>query len=322
MGRNPGTGIAGVGHVGPAPNTRSVSLLDQIIDGASDDSVSTSNLLRKVQVVATRMGADDIIMWAKFELNGYPNQEAILPPYRASQRVRVEGLFTGPGGSRARHQLAVPSENWWQAWFELEFRAPLAELEAFVAAEKDPTNEWPPEIVSAYEKTGALSIYLMSLYSASRIIPRQLLRGIIDSIRNATMEFALGLQLASPEAGATGGPTVADAAVANVVNNVTNNIYGHVANIATGTAITQRGEVAAGDFGALVGVAQAAGLDQADAHEFASAVRDERGVDGPKVKGILERVQSGAIKVAGDVTAKVSASILVAAALHFLGTLH
>lgn len=36
-----------------------MTVLDEIIEGATNDAVSTSNLLRKVQVVAHRLGAVD-----------------------------------------------------------------------------------------------------------------------------------------------------------------------------------------------------------------------------------------------------------------------
>lgn len=52
-----------------------MGLLDEIVDGAVSDVVSTSSLLRKVQVVTTRLGATELIAWVKDELNGYPTLE-------------------------------------------------------------------------------------------------------------------------------------------------------------------------------------------------------------------------------------------------------
>ena len=44
--------------------------LDDIISGATDESTSTSNLLRKVLIVGHRLKADQIIGWVKSELEG------------------------------------------------------------------------------------------------------------------------------------------------------------------------------------------------------------------------------------------------------------
>jgi hypothetical protein len=299
-----------------------VSVLDEIIDGATGDSVSTANLLRKVQVASTRLGAREIVDWTKRELNGYKSDDA-LPSYRAAAPAAVQGVFTGPFQSVVRHDLQKPLTGDWDDAFQVTYRMPLAELEAFAASDEDPAIEWPPFLVKAYEKTGTMAVHMHVLFSAHVTIPRQRLHGVIDSIRTAALEFALELQQANPDAGTSGGPTVgSDAEVASVVNNVTNNIYGHGANIATGSSITQTSNVAVGDFKALVEAAEKAGLGGTDALAFADAVREEAGVDGPKVKNFLERLQAGAVKLVGDVGVKVTAAELTTLALHFIGTLH
>ncbi|GAA1745327.1 hypothetical protein [Microbacterium paludicola] len=56
-----------------------MSLLDEIITGATDDAVSTTNLLRKVRVVAHYLGAADLTAWVKGELNGYDSTEGLGP---------------------------------------------------------------------------------------------------------------------------------------------------------------------------------------------------------------------------------------------------
>lgn len=70
------------------------SLLDQIIDGASDDNMNTVNLLRKVQIAATRVGADDVSSWTRQELAGY-GAEAELPAYRVTMTT-VTGCSQAP----------------------------------------------------------------------------------------------------------------------------------------------------------------------------------------------------------------------------------
>jgi len=82
--------------------------LDEIIDGATDDALSTSNLLRKVRTVAHRLGAEEILKWVDRELNGYNSVED-LPPYRADLVTNVQGMWAGPFNARLSAVLSAGS---------------------------------------------------------------------------------------------------------------------------------------------------------------------------------------------------------------------
>lgn len=300
-----------------------MSLLDEIIDGASSDSLSTANLLRKVQVAAARLGAEDVVSWVKHELNGYPSTDD-LPSYRAKRTMMVQGVFAGPMQSRLTHDLPKPhvDVDLWTPWFQSGFVQPVAELEAFAGEDQDSRFEWPTAIVDRYEKTQTFRLEYHALYSVHQVLTTQMLRGIVDSIRSAALDFALSLQLANPEAGSVGGPTIAsDAAVASVVYNVTNNVTGHGTNIAAGTGITQTSTVAVGDRDALQDELSRIGLNPIDAREFADALDSDGSIEGPRVKSFLDRMKSGAIRVAGDVGIRIVTGQLAALGMEYLGTL-
>lgn len=137
-------------------------------------------------------------------------------------------------------------------------------------------------------------------------------------------DFAVALQLANPDAGSVGGPTVrSDSAVASVVNNynVTNNITGHGTTIAAGEHITQTSAIAAGDTGSLREELTKLGLDSTAAQEFADALDADRSVEGSQVRGFLNRVQSGAISISTDVATRVVTGQLTSLSMEYLGTL-
>jgi len=302
-----------------------VSLLDDIIDGASDDAVSTSNLLRKVQVAAARLGAEDVVTWTRNELNGYTSIEA-LPPYRAAQYVTVEGVFSGPMSSMAIHSLPRPTDDQsdWTMWFQAIFVQPVAELEGLAASEKAAQSEWPPAVVKKYEQTGAFSLSLHGLFRVHQKVSPQMLRGLIDSIRNAALDFAVALQVANPEAGSVGGPTVqSDSAVASVVTNyyVTNTITGHGNNVAAGERISQTSSVTVGDREGLQAELTALGLDEAAIEEFTAALDADGSVEGPQVRSFLDRVKTGAINVTTDVATRVVTGQLTTLGLEYLDKL-
>lgn len=315
-----------VGHtrVGGISHTEGVSLLDDIIDGATDDSVSTSNLLRKVQVAAARLGAEEVVTWVKRELNGYPSVDN-LPPYRSARDMIVQGVFTGPMRSTLTHDLPRPivdAENW-SRWFRSAFVHPVAELEAFAAEEGDSRFEWPTYIVKRYEATETFRFEYHVLYSVHQVLTRQMLRGLVDSIRTAALDFAIALQLANPDAGSVGGPTIeSDSKVASVVYNVTNNVTGHGTNIAAGSSITQTSTINTGDRDGLREELAKVGLDAAAADEFADALDADGSIEGAQVKSFLARVKSGAVKVSTDVGIKIVTGQLAALAMEYLGTLN
>lgn len=80
--------------------------LEAIIDGVTDDSMSTANLMLKVKIVGHRLKADDMTQWADFELNGYPDADN-LPSYRSKLTTNVRGVWAGPMGARMTQTLTA-----------------------------------------------------------------------------------------------------------------------------------------------------------------------------------------------------------------------
>jgi len=299
-----------------------VTLLDEIIDGSTSDGVSTPNVLRKVQVAATRLGADAVVAWARSELTGYTD-DAALPDYRADVPTLVIGTFTFPLQQFRDFDLTphgAPRSV--LDWFTVSLRQPITELEALsqTGGDSEPARLWPPHLVNAYEESGALRLEWGQLYKARNVLSRQGLAGVVETVRTRAMEFALELQKDYPDAGAVNGPTLAsEPGLATVVYHVTNNITGHGTTLAVGDNAKQRTTVHIGDSDSLLAAAQELGLSEHDAAEFAEAVRADGSPGGPRTTRFLERVRRGAITLAGDTAADVAASGLIEAARAFLG---
>ena len=294
-----------------------MTVLDEILDASTDSSVPIADLLRKVQIAATRLGASEIAAWARSELSGYGPDDT-LPPHRRVHSI-VMGLFTGPMQSQiTQHLTAGPGmESMW----EVDLRQPLVELQSLSEApgDGDPRIEWPANVVQMYAESGTYRIQYHNLFSAWNVLTKQSLRGVIDVIRTRAMEFALDLQTSFPDAGSLGGPTVESTpALAQTVYNITNNITGHGTNIATGPGAQQTSTVAIGDETALIAKLAELGLGESDRDEFVSALRDD-GIDGPRATNFLARIRSGAISLAAGLTTDVAAEVLVSLGRAFLG---
>lgn len=69
-----------------------MQILDEIISLLSDDGERLQAALLKAQVLAHRLGDDELALWVSNELRGYPS-ESDIPPYRSIQ-LTVMGHIT------------------------------------------------------------------------------------------------------------------------------------------------------------------------------------------------------------------------------------
>lgn len=294
-----------------------MTLLDDIIDAASDPALSAPDLLRKVQVVAHRLGAEDVRTWARNELNGY-SDDAPLPEYRMLT-TPVQGTFAGPMQSMRPFMLSVIPTGMAE-WWEVEIRQPLLEVQALGEGDTDPIRQWPALVVDKYAKTGAIQFEYEHLYSAHNAITRQSLRGVVDVIKTKALDFALELQAAFPDAGEKDGPTVGtEPGLAKTVYNVTNNIYGDGANLAAGPKSRQKSKVTKGDAESLRQAVREVLGDTEAANEFTDAVLGAATPGDEKVKGFLARIRAGSINVAGAIGTGVAADLLLKIAKAYIG---
>ncbi|CAN5262063.1 hypothetical protein BH09ACT3_BH09ACT3_08620 [soil metagenome] len=291
--------------------------LDDIIEGATDDAVSTSNLLRKVQVVAHRLGATEILEWASRELNGF-NSVDDLPPYRADLTTNVLGTWAGPFNARLQGVLSAGSipEQAAKVLFRVNMSQSVSELEELISAsdgKREMGIPWDPEHVGMYNQwidEGKVPyIEMMGVQSANRVITRGMMRSIIDSARNTALGFALDLQAAAPDAGTAGGPTMAEAPVAHVVNNYyETHITGDGNQVAQGKDIRQRAKVVKNDLESLLAAVRQLGLESAGTDELARVVLADDAKRPHKVQKFLAAVRAGAFAIGTGMTADVAAN--------------
>lgn len=302
-----------------------MGLLDDIIDGASADGVSTTNLLRKVQTIAHRIGASDLREWVKAELNGYED-DAALPTYRGPYDALVTAVWSGPFNSSATSTLpSAGTPAHFEPLFRLSFRQPLPELEALSSQSKELSQPWNGYAIGEYNRLIASNqvprFEMMGLYSARRVITPALLKGISESIRTRALELALDLQEANPQAGEVNGPTRDDPAIDQALTVNITHIYGDGANVAQGTGITQTSKVSKGDLSGLVRAVQDLVNDPEKAREAVAIITSDE--TEPEKRSKLQRLGtalgSGATTLAGGVASNVTASGLIELAGQFLG---
>lgn len=253
-----------------------MSLLREIQDAAIDGSTDLETLLRKCRLLAARLKNEQFKQWVQSELDGYPSGTEV-PDYRKFH-CQCFGHFSGPFHSGMRDapipEMCIPKE----------FRDGLTNISMRegVSALKDLTDncgdegtlrsEWPAD---AYAFFGQQIYERMNLMQAWMRISKSSVVGILSTVRNRILNFAIEIEATNPDAGeaAPGSTPVPKETVSQIFNNY---IYGNVGNVASGHEIQQTAVV---------------NIQQGDFKGLAEFLR-EQGVDAEDVKALKQAVES------------------------------
>jgi len=197
-------------------SARSAVLLDQIQGGALDSTSSLATVLRHCILLGGAYGSDDLVGWAKRELNGYKPEDQ-LPDHRV---VHVPLQFDAIVGTHQVecHPLAsseLPAQVRAIVSERFEFRHGIGDLEALrdrahqegaVKLQTDAARDLAP-LVSHIKGNGWNVLRVYSSVSAPA------LEGILSSTRNGLVELVGRLSAVQPTTGDRPTPAAVDAAV-------------------------------------------------------------------------------------------------------------
>lgn len=301
-----------------------MTILDDIINEATRDDVPLAALLRKVKVVAARIGAQELRESVDGEIAGYEDEEK-LPKYRARREVQVLGHWSAPFG----REMKVPisslglEDGFVDAFFTLAFRQPVAELVQWMQADRDPGLPWPPHAVQQYNRwvsEGKASGWAMfTLAEAHTLASRQALAGLMEAIRSSVLDFAVNLQATDPNAGSVGGPTIAAAPVAEIARATHIHIYGTVGNLAVGDHAHQELTVEAGDGQGLLAALTGAGASDELLAEVRSALDADESARPSRIRAVAAKLGSGTLAVAANAAGSLTAEGAIALLTMYLG---
>lgn len=289
------------------------SAIERAIDDLSDASVALPDALRRLLVVARRIGADDLAAWLTGELNGY-DADAVLPAYRMAAQLLIKLRFDGMLGSSANMRVMgseLPDEI--SAFLDdMGFREPAAELEALSGGDRDLELPLPTSWVGRYRQLASdgrvprWQGYVLN--DAAVVIPGSHLKGLLDRIRSTALDLALSLEHVAADAGDNGGPTVSTQPqlgqaitvhLTQLFANGANITIGDHANVASGVGATLV-QLVAGDLSALIAAASHL-LSVQGVGELSAALDSDGGQPGDATRSFLSRVRSGAVVLASGV---------------------
>lgn len=170
-------------------------LLDEIINLAADSKESLPSILRKCLILGHELKNERLRNWANQELNGYDSRQSV-PEYRILS-VHLLGDFSGPFGSGAKN-MPLPAyllKEGHREWGQRVFLAqPIGTLQALATKHNATVSfPWPGDLVAMYQDT-YVTQNGMALVAAKQVLAVSAIVGILDTVRNRTLNMALELK--------------------------------------------------------------------------------------------------------------------------------
>ncbi len=260
-----------------------MSLLREIQNGATDSAVDISTVLRKARTLAAHLKSRDLADWLDRELNGYP-AGIDVPEYR-TVCGSLYGTFVVGAEERILpipiHVLPEQLRNWEEA----QLREPIAAYAAMFGKSKDVNARvvkfyWPPDMARLYGSKAYTNTQCLQAWMA---VDPAFLAGLLDTVRNRLLTFALAIEGENPEAGETdiGATPVEPEKVTRIFQT---NIYGGTNSFQTGDVTISQNQhvtVQSGDFEALRKLLEKAGVNSSDINELET---DLETVESPEQK--------------------------------------
>lgn len=302
-----------------------MGLLTEIQNDALSDKTPVTTLLRKVMVLASELDSGLLEDWVRHELHGYPN-DVQVPEYRILKlNFKVSGnnpgwRVTGQNVPSVLVCAALEDEN-----FDL-FKCRQA-----VGTIKEDEIRENGRALSINMDNQALFLHgkiFDRSFSISRFwadVPSSQVLGILDAIRNRTLEFALALKKKYPEADNGTGVSTKELSVEKAVSNIYyNTIHGNVGVAGNASNSTVNITVNHGNTQELREALAKYGVEDADFIELQAALNDEPDIDadkrfGPKVNNWVSKMMGKAGSGAWAVSLGAAGALLEKALLAYYG---
>jgi hypothetical protein len=290
-----------------------MNLLDEIINIAIDTKQSLPVLLRKCLLLAYELKNERLKSWANQELNGYdPKQE--LPDYRI-MHIGTYANFTGPFGASMRNwpiPPAVLEEPHRDFARKVELRQAISCYEASVQSrDGSMTYTWPGDLCLYYQDK-LVDGYV--LVSAWQTVPSSAISGMIDTIRNRTLNMAL--EVKAELGNRADGMSMTNTDAEKISQSITHNIFNGPAYFASGTSqvqITNTGNetfITQGNRDALDGLLLKSGLSDPDVQELSTAMQRDGKRVGSSVTAWIARVSPKLVAAGVAASGKIAQSLI------------
>jgi hypothetical protein len=300
-----------------------MKLLDDLIDLLGDDGVSLKSALIKAQILAHRLGDEELGRWVGNELRGYP-KESDIPPYRILHLTLV-GHVTN--GYYHYNNQTLPTHH-----LDPDIRKTLTtnHVTDSISAIEDWANRDDIAVTIPSEAMGLLSKPLSDTYYVQQAWGKFGVgagQGILTEVRSRLLEFCLKISDKIPAD--TPEEDVRDKAESVGANDIFRNaVFGDNATIVVGSGSIRdiKNSVKRGDLQSLLRELRNVGVKAEDLSTLEAAIQDDASSAeltdqrwGPKVSSWVGAMIGKAGGAAWEVTKAAAGNILAAAIGAFYG---
>ena len=297
--------------------------LKDLIGKALDEEAALSSALRLAMVMGYRLDFEDLVDWVQHELDGYP-EDVDAPDYR-SFSARSYASLRNPyvGTMSSADVLRSGQPDWVKEYIDrpIVFREGIAAIQTLAAGDGELRQPWQQEMAVRF---GAHSYIDFECLSAWKLVPRHQVKGLLDTVRNRLLRFALELEKNFEWIGESAPEEAIQnpGAVSQIFNTF---VLGGTAQVVTGAQAevqTLVAEVGKGDASSLASALQQLGLTQADIAEALEIARVEHPSSeepGPRTRAWLEHVKAAAAEKLTGMPVEVATTLAIEALKQFLG---
>jgi AbiTii len=265
-----------------------MKLLDDIIEGAVSDTQPIGTVLRKCLLLERQVKNEKFRIWLDNELDGYDNIDE-LPDYRTFDSIS-RGFFVGFGGSQINDQplsLHVMEKNHQKLVDKVRLSQPAASYEGGSTKATDASLPWPPILTTMYQKKFIANFVLNRAWQE---VPGSCIVGLVETVRNRILRFALDIQDQLGEDKDSASQLPAETVERSVINNIYGGNVFIAAHAETISQVAQT-NIVAGDTGGLFEALSKLGVTEegikALKHDIEADKQDGQPSLGPKTMGWL-----------------------------------
>ena len=296
-----------------------MSLLDDILNAATDEKITVSALLMKCRVLAHRLGHEEFKQWVFLESDGY-SEGASVPPYREiNVALKAHIHFPGKG---ILNSYSIPIDCFSKednalvdkSLYMLQCREEVASLENILAHKsKNPLSRrmgkhsaWIGHLIrkggASRIRENAEILEVWQEFSSGQIA------GVCNAVRCRIIDFSAEIQKELPNAGELSGDSLALDDRKGVINQVYNTTFNKGGSMNVGITIDSTViNITAGDLGGLSKILADNGLSPENINLLKDALdadKDDKPSDGfgPKVSEWLGKMMAKAANRSLDVS--------------------
>lgn len=157
------------------------AIVPDLVNMATDPSVSTADLLRKALVVASRLAAPELVGWISSELNGYKDGE--IPEYRL-----LRGQLKAMNPINGLIPLMMPSAESAEQLSVAQTRQSIPELAQLAQSQTGVLCYFSSDM--EHRLMQGMQVRMRPVISLSTIQ----IHGIVEKVRSRVLEWALDLE--------------------------------------------------------------------------------------------------------------------------------